>query len=302
MKTNTPTIDIAFNITDKQIKHINSILLNCNKNKVIPILIGTNYEESIKCIEYSKKYNLLNYVGLHPTESNKFNDLIKIKELIKNNKENKIIGIGECGLDNERLHKASIETQIKAFEYQLREFRIYNLPYFFHSRNSTKCFINLFNKYNKLNLLEGKEPIKGVIHSFTDSLEDLNSFLNLGLFISFNGLTLNKDKENGYNLLLNIPLNKLLIETDSPYCKLKDKESSLIENHISFWNSLNLDYLNKKLLSSNEPSKVLDILYVISKIRNIDINLLKDILLKNFISLFNSLNKENLLDFFSLFN
>ncbi|KAF7693653.1 putative deoxyribonuclease TATDN1 like protein [Cucumispora dikerogammari] len=293
-------LDIAFNITDHQIKHIPSILLNCQHNKICPIFVGSNASTSRKCIELSKKYKTMNYTGLHPSDSTSFEDLKEIKELLLNHETNRILAIGECGLDLERLNRASLETQIKAFEYQLSEFRKFNLPFFFHSRSATEKFIEIFNVYNEMNIAENIGQIRGVIHSFTDTLEDLFKFLKLGLFISLNGLSLNKDKVNGYPILLNIPLDLLLLETDSPYCILKDTEIPKIDNHVNFWNAKsNYGLIKNRLLCKNEPSRVLEVFKVVCKVRGLQEEELTEILYKNSKKLFGDTAVEKMSEFFT---
>ena len=125
-------------------------------------------------------------IGCHPTRCNEFDDsgdpeayLDAMYELATNNK-NKIIAIGEMGLDYDRLQFCTKDTQKKYFEKQLLLCSRLKLPMFLHCRNAAEDFIRI--------LREHKDVITGgVVHSFDGSTEDAYSMLQLGLFIGING-------------------------------------------------------------------------------------------------------------------
>ena len=143
-------------------------------------------------------------VGVHPTRCLEFTKdgsdhksyLEKMRILIKENK-NLIGAIGECGVDKDRLHFCPLEEQMSGFEQQISLATEFNLPLFLHSRNCTSEFMSCFE--NNTNI----KKLTGCVHSFTDSLEDLNTILNkTNFYIGINGCSLkneeNLEVENGY--------------------------------------------------------------------------------------------------------
>lgn len=153
-------------------------------------------------------------VGVHPTRCNEFNDknqaetpdiyLQKLKKLISENK-NLVGAIGECGVDKDRLHFCELETQMAGFKMQFDLAKEFDLPLFLHSRNCTAEFMECLPN-------DSTYRYRGVVHSFTDSLTDLNTILNkTNFYIGINGCSL-KTEEN-LSVAKEIPLNRLLLET-----------------------------------------------------------------------------------------
>ena len=140
---------------------IDSLMIELSNNNIGRIINNAcDYKSSLEVMELSKKYDSMYFVlGVHPESD--INDLKKVKELIKENLNNKkMLGIGEIGLDYhyEELNK---EEQIKLFRSQMDLAERYNLPVIIHSRESTKDMINILKDYN----------VKGIIHCFNGSVE-----------------------------------------------------------------------------------------------------------------------------------
>ena len=100
--------------------------------------------------------------------------------MIEANKE-KIVAIGECGLDYDRLNFCPAETQKKYFEAQLDLSQATKLPLFLHCRAAANDLLEI------LKANQDKLEAKGVVHSFDGSLEQAQEFINLGFFIGING-------------------------------------------------------------------------------------------------------------------
>lgn len=246
-------IDIACNITEKLFKpeKIDNIIKNCISSNTIPIFVGLDYESSIEALKYAEKYKTYSYAGIHPLHSQNAKNIEEI--FLTNNK--RIIGIGECGLDYYRLQYSDKITQKNIFINQLD---LNGDRYFLHSRNCHRDFIEIVSDYQ----------IKGVVHSFTGAIEESNELIKKGFFIGINGCSL-KD-ENGIEVVKSLPLENILIETDSPYCQLR-------KSYAGYKYCKNYDSKNK----INEPSNVFQIAECISMIKNVDTDELKIVLENN---------------------
>lgn len=139
----------------------------------------------LKCFFFLLSDRLFSTVGCHPTKCNEFEEsedpeayLDSLYELAHNNK-NKIIAIGEMGLDYDRLQFCSKEVQKKYFKMQLSLCTKLKLPMFLHCRNAAEDFVSI--------LREHKDILPGVVHSFDGNTEDAYSILQLGLYIGING-------------------------------------------------------------------------------------------------------------------
>jgi len=135
-----------------------------------------------------------------------------------------VVFVGECGLDFERFNFSDEASQRRVFPLHLRIARATGLPLFLHDRSTNGRLLELIDQ-------EGGLPeAGGVVHSFTGGTQDLRFVLEReGLFVGLNGCGL-KTPEN-CAVAAQIPLNKLLLETDSPWCSLKP--SSPVSPHIT---------------------------------------------------------------------
>jgi TatD DNase family protein len=146
--------------------------------------------------------------GIHPHEAknDKVNSDIIIKE-VKNN--DKIIGIGETGLDFYYNHSDK-DDQITSFEEHIKASLELNIPLIVHSRNAEKDTLEIFSKYKNTNL-------KILMHCFTGSKEFAENLLSFGAYFSASGILTFKNSLELQETFKSIPLNRILIETDSPY-------------------------------------------------------------------------------------
>lgn len=200
-------IDTHVHLNDNAYNDIlNEIIKSANNNGINKmIVIGCDYQSSLKAIEIAKKYeNIYAMVGLHPSEVDHEtdSDLNWLKELLL---EDKVIGVGEIGID---LYwtKENKDLQIKYFEKQLQLSLEYNLPVSIHSRDAIELTYQILSK-NKY---------KGVIHCFSGSLEMANKFIKLGYLIGIGGVVTFKNT-NLKDVVRNIPMESIITETDGPY-------------------------------------------------------------------------------------
>ena len=191
------------------INNIDQILLNAKKNDITKLLtIGTSLESSIKVLDIINKYsNVYGAIGIHPNSTTgnleKLDDILTLKN---NNK--KVIAFGETGLDY--FYKRSEKNdQIFAFEKHIEFSITENVPVIIHTRDADDDTISIIKKYyKKTNFL---------IHCFTGTLDFAKKLLDLNCIISFSGIITFKKSNNLRDVVKYVPLEKMLIETDSPY-------------------------------------------------------------------------------------
>ena len=156
-------------------------------------------------VELIHKYeNMYGAIGIHPEYVSEYtnDDITYIKEKLK---DDKIVAIGEIGLDY-FYTKENKEEQIKLFETQLKLAQEYNLPVIVHSREATKDTIDILKKYK----------VKGVIHSFSGSIETANEYIKMGFLLGVNGVITFKNAHIK-DVYEKIDLSNIVLETDSPY-------------------------------------------------------------------------------------
>jgi len=178
------------------------------------INVGCDLQSSKRSCELAKNNeNIFASAGIHPHDADSVNkNSLKLIEEIA--MHYKTIAIGEIGLDFFK-STTSREKQIEAFRLQLELADNHNMPVIIHCRDAHNDLIDILKKYKTSNW-------KGVIHCFTASWEIAKEYINLGFYIGFTGLiTYYKDKTDNepeiFKVINNIPLDRILIETDCPY-------------------------------------------------------------------------------------
>ena len=147
-------------------------------------------------------------VGLHPHDASEFSPSLEqsIRKLARGH--DKMIAIGETGLDYHYMN-SSAENQQFAFRRQLQIAVELNLPVVLHSREAEADTISI--------LKEIPVPALGVAHSFTSSLKMARTLLDMGWYLGINGIVTFKNAEDLREVVRWIPLDRLLLETDSPF-------------------------------------------------------------------------------------
>ena len=192
--------------------------------------------------------------GIHPHET-KNNDVSKDEIITKINLNNKIIGVGETGLDF-YYNNSDKDLQINSFQKHIDAAKDLNIPLIIHSRNAEDETYDILKKNysNKLKIL---------MHCFTGSTEFATKLIPLNAFFSASGIITFKNSLNLQETFKMIPKNRLLIETDSPYLSP-------------------VPYRGKK----NEPAFIKFTAEKLAELQNIKISELVDITTKNFNKLF----------------
>jgi TatD DNase family protein len=226
--------------------------------KFITISTKTSEFEEITQIseEFPEVYHTL---GIYPTEDfgMKLNDL---ENLIINHINKKTVAIGECGF-NQPLEEndRNIKSQRSLFEMQLDLATRRNLPIVIHNRNSDVETLESLNEFKNKNL-------RGVIHCFVSDYAFAKKALDLGLYLSFNGITTYKTATNLHETIKNMPLDRMILETDAPY--------------------LTPDKFRSEL---NEPKFIPLIAEKISEIRGVDLNIIEEATYQNTLKLFDKI-------------
>ena len=173
------------------------------------LTISTSIESFEKVKEIVKKDEIIyGTIGVHPHESN--TNIISYDEIVKGLRENsKIIGIGETGLDF-YYNNSDKERQILSFKTHIEASIKCNVPLIVHSRNAEKDTFQILNEYKKDN-------VKILMHCFTGSREFSEKLLSLNAYFSASGSITFKNSIDLQNTFGSLPLDKILIETDSPY-------------------------------------------------------------------------------------
>lgn len=169
------------------------------------LLVSTSQVDSRAAVEFAASHEgTWAVVGVHPHEAK--DSWQEIRQLLAEKPE-KLVGVGEIGLDYFYNHSPR-EIQIKALEEQLQWALDYNLPVSFHVREAYDDFWPVFDNFT---------GVRGVLHSFTDTAQTLEKALSKGLYIGVNGIsTFTKDKAQ-QAMFLQVPLNRLMFETDAPF-------------------------------------------------------------------------------------
>lgn len=181
------------------------------------LCVGTNEETSHLAITFAAEYDHARpIIGVHPHHTKEgFSDI----ERLLNEHQEEVVGVGEIGLDYYYSHSPR-HTQIAALEQQLQWAQDYNKPVSFHVREAFDDFWPVFDNFPGL---------RGVLHSFTDTKEQLERALARNLYVGVNGISTFTKDEAQKAMFSSIPLDKLLLETDAPFLTPTPKRGTVNE-------------------------------------------------------------------------
>jgi TatD DNase family protein len=245
------------NFSEKELPLV-EVLNNAKENNIgLMLNIATNSIEYDNLINTSNLYKEVYFtLGVHPHEANDLNN--KVIEKIYFNKNNKkFIGIGETGLDFYYNNSDKL-SQINSFEKQIEIAQNLSLPIVIHMRNAENEMLEILEKNQK------KKHFNGVIHCFTGNQKFADAAIALGFYISASGIITFKKSDQLRDIFKNLPNNKILVETDSPY--------------------LSPEPLRGKV---NQPSHIIHTIKKLSEIKNISYNETVNLTKSNFLKLFN---------------
>jgi len=239
-------IDTHCHLSKKDYDNLDEIIEKMNGN--IMIASGTNDESNKEVIELVSKYpNIYGVIGIHPEEANNFT--LESLKFIENNINNpKIVGIGEIGLDYYWV-KDNKDKQIDLFIKQIEIANKYNKTIVIHSRDAINDTYNILKEHLKT---------KAVMHCYSSSLEMAQKFIDLKIKLGIGGVVTFKNSKVLKEVVENIDINNILLETDSPYLTPEP-------------------YRGKK----NEPYNVLYVASKIAELKNMKLDDVLEITSKN---------------------
>ncbi|KAI5185779.1 TatD DNase family protein [Nematocida homosporus] len=299
--------DIAVNITDNQYlgeyyqktKHICDIpqvVERARAKEIQMVFLGTSLSTSIESIYLAEQYDQFATIGIHPGSTTECTpkDILAIQQLLTgtspktythllrdqvqsivtstNPTSQRIIAIGEVGLDYFRDYSPR-ETQREVFQAMLELSKLSPLPYLLHYRDCQDDFLDLISNYQ----------IRGVVHSFTGTLEEMHVLTSKGFYIGINGASIRENPET--KVIEELDLTRLLVETDAPWCSIRKTSP--------YYNSTQ-EYLPAKKTWSpelgykgrNEPLNLYQVIDIIASIKEVSPAEIIQITNQNFNNLF----------------
>ena len=247
-------------IEDEKGLLMKDVISRANENGINIINnICTDIDEFDKVLNSSKKFkNIFTTIGVHP--SNIENKMPTLELLLKYTKDDNVIGIGESGLEYfyEPIDKVK---QKKNFEIHIEAARQSKLPLVIHSRNADEDMIEILVSEMK------NGEFKFILHCFSSGKKLCWTGLDLDGYISLSGIVTFKNAQDLRDIVKDIPLNRILLETDSPYLAPTPFRGKV-----------------------NEPCHIKDIANYLVDFLKIDFNIVQQNTTKNFLRLFNKVN------------
>lgn len=173
---------------------------------------GSSVETSRQSVEYAAMYdNVYAIVGIHPLEANEFSqeNLEKIRELAG---RDKVVAIGEIGLDNYYEDSPSPEVQEASFHAQLDLAEELGMPVVIHSREAHQKTFDILKARKEKN-----QDFSALLHLYSGSVELMREYMKLDFYITLGGATTFKNARVPKEVAKAVPLDRLLLETDCPY-------------------------------------------------------------------------------------
>ena len=173
------------------------------------IVPSTDLENAVKAIELAEKYDFIYAaVGIHPHDTANWDDSF-VKEIEKLSGHRKVVAVGEIGLDYYYDYSPR-EKQIRAFKAQIDLALKINKPVIIHNREADTDLMDIIRSY-------GNSGLKAQFHCFSGTLEDAKELVRMNHFVSFTGNITFKKSDNLRNILANLSMESIMLETDSPF-------------------------------------------------------------------------------------
>ena len=200
-------IDTHCHITNSDYDDIPFLINKIRNSGVKKIIVnGTDMKSNLEVLELIKKYDIVyGALGFHPTELDDYMD-DNLKWLDDHLDDDKIVSLGEIGLDYHYENTDKV-LQLDVFKKQLEIAKKHNKPVIVHSRDAMQDTYDILKGYN----------LRGSLHCFSGSLEMAKEFIKIGYMIGVGGVVTFKNAKNIINVIENIDLEYILLETDSPY-------------------------------------------------------------------------------------
>eukprot|EP00602_Paraphysomonas_sp_CaronLab_P010773 CAMPEP_0185039432 /NCGR_PEP_ID=MMETSP1103-20130426/36279_1 /TAXON_ID=36769 /ORGANISM="Paraphysomonas bandaiensis, Strain Caron Lab Isolate" /LENGTH=310 /DNA_ID=CAMNT_0027578317 /DNA_START=52 /DNA_END=981 /DNA_ORIENTATION=- len=280
--------DMFMGIYNKKQKHAEDIQMVLSRGHAMGviryIITSGNIDESKKSLQFVRNIQhnneLMITVGVHPTRCDEFKRgeeivVAELRSIIQDGlSTGHVAAIGECGLDYDRLQFCDKDWQRIGFIKQLELASEFKLPMFFHDRNTDGDFLALVTEHRD------KISAGGVVHSFTGTIEEMVAYTSMGLYIGINGCSL-KTEEN-LAVVKQIPVDRLLLETDAPWCAMKNSHASMKYVTTHFPTKKKERYEPGWMVKDRaEPCMIVQVLEVVAAIKEMEPTVLADIVLEN---------------------
>lgn len=204
-------------LTPNELEDAKEIIKECAQEGVTRFInVGTSLVESRNCIALAKKYTeVYAVVGIHPNDCTKewLQDFKEIKKLVDHKEENRIVGIGECGLDR-HYPDTDLPRQIDAFKAHIELALEHDIPLVVHTRDALDETAYVLEQYKQENL-------KGIIHCFSGDRPFAAISLELGFVLGIGGPLTYPKNSVLREIFATIALEKIVLETDAPYLPIQ---------------------------------------------------------------------------------
>jgi TatD DNase family protein len=191
------------------VQNMDQVLESMRSNQVGHALcVSVTLDKFPEVLAIAEQYpNIYASVGVHPD----YEDIQEptVEELVRLANHPRVVAIGETGLDYFRL-TGDLEWQRHRFRTHIRAAKATGKPLIIHTRNAAEDTLRLMQE-------EGAAEVGGVMHCFTESWEVAQAAIEMGFYISFSGIVTFKNAQALKDVAQMVPLDKILVETDSPY-------------------------------------------------------------------------------------
>lgn len=212
------------------------------------ICVGCDLPDSRLAVDFANDHSeCWAAIGIHPHEAHHYVsagtddglDAAKLDAFAALLADEKVVAIGECGLDNFYDHSPPADQE-KILRFQLELARRHGKPLIFHVREAFDAFWPMFDECNGVVAPQG--ALQGVLHSFTDNQANLEQALSRGLYIGVNGISTFTKSAEQLEMYKKIPLSRLLLETDAPFLTPSPYRGNICE---PYHTSVTADFLAK---------------------------------------------------------
>lgn len=240
-------------------KRLPEVLSNMQKQKVShALVVSISLNDIPSVLELAEQYDFLYAaVGVHPADQK--SQQPDVKTLVQYAKHPKVVAIGETGLDYYHV-KGERDWQFERFRTQIRASRECGKPLIIHSRQAADDVIRVLQE-EKAGIHDG--GFGGIMHCFSETMPIAKAAMEMGFYISFSGVVTYPNARELQHVARLIPLNKILIETDSPYLAPQSKRGK-----------------------QNEPANVVEVAEQLAKIKGIPVARIARESTRNFFTLF----------------
>ncbi|WP_025898956.1 TatD family hydrolase [Sneathiella glossodoripedis] len=227
------------------------------------LTIGTKLREFPSVLSIAEQHdNIHCSVGIHPHEAEEEGADVTVDQLLKLAAHPKVVGIGETGLDYFYEHSPR-EIQKQSFRIHIEAARQSGLPLIVHTRDADQDTIDILTEEY------AKGPFTGVIHCFSSGWEVAEKSMEIGFYISISGIVTFKAAKDLQDHVTKLPMDRLLVETDSPYLAPVPNRGK-----------------------TNEPSFVTHTAAKVAELQGVDPAMIEETTTNNFFKLFNKIDRK----------